>query len=164
MAPRFIVPLLFACFLTVAATPPNEFSARTAQGDEISSGTTRGKVVVLTWWANWCAPCLKELRDFDKIYRRFQRDGLELIALDADMQDEGYRLRRPPGDDLSFPFAIAFQGFAFPLEGVPTTYVINRAGKTVAIFHGSVDPHLMKALLSKLLSEKRPTIPHRVSP
>lgn len=131
-----------------------QFWALAADGSVVSTDSTRGKVVVLTWWAHWCLPCREELRDFDRFYRSHRAQGLELVALDADMNDENYRFR-PPTPQAAFRFATVFKGASFPLEGVPTTYVVDRRGRIAATFHGSLSPAKMRSTILPLLREAR---------
>ena len=145
---------LAGAFSLSAATPAStDYRVQTADGRAIGSSETRGKVVVLTWWATWCAPCRQELADFDAYYRRHRDEGLEIIALDADMHDVGYRFR-PPAAHPAFPIAVTLNGAAFPLEGVPTTYVLDRRGRLVMVRHGTLPRARMQALLGRLLRDK----------
>lgn len=129
---------------------PPQFSALTAQGEPLSSKSTRRKVVILTWWAHWCAPCKEELQDFDRLHRAYRSRGVVVIALDADMRDPHYRFRSPDPSS-SLLFADSFNGSAFPLQGVPTTYVIDRTGRIAGTFHGKMTLSEMETTITPLL-------------
>jgi cytochrome c biogenesis protein CcmG, thiol:disulfide interchange protein DsbE len=148
---RLAWALSLAAALLVAAAPSPRFSARTTDGRTMNSASLRGKVVILTWWAKWCSPCKQELADFDTLYRAHRPHGLELLALDADMRDRSYRFTRPAGD-LSLPFVVAFRGETFPLQGVPTTYVLDRDGRLAAKYHGTLTLDEMRSAILPLLT------------
>jgi peroxiredoxin len=91
-----------------------------------------GKIVVLNYWATWCAPCLTELPSLDRLHRALSRDGLVVLAVSV---DEG-------GTDVEG--FVRERGFAFTVlrdrggaqaarelgvDSYPTTFVIDRAGR-----------------------------------
>lgn len=66
-------------------TAAKPFTLKTPDGKEISLASYRGKVV-LNFWGTWCKPCLKELPEFDRLYRRYRKHGLVLIAIATDTE------------------------------------------------------------------------------
>jgi len=95
-----------------------------------------GKVVIVNFWATWCAPCRQEMPALDAIYRRYRNKGLTLIGLSAD--------REKHRDDVvgvmhafTFPAAMLADAktndFGWPSE-LPETYVIDREGTVRAKF------------------------------
>ena len=69
-------------------TPAKPFNLKTPDGKPISLASYRGKVVLLNFWGTWCKPCLKELPEFDRLYRRYRKHGLVLIAIATDTEPE----------------------------------------------------------------------------
>ena len=69
-------------------TPAKAFTLKTPDGKDISLASHRGKVVLLNFWGTWCKPCLKELPEFDRLYRRYRKHGLVLIAIATDTEPE----------------------------------------------------------------------------
>jgi cytochrome c biogenesis protein CcmG/thiol:disulfide interchange protein DsbE len=90
----------------------------------------RGKVVLVTYWATWCAPCKKEMPILDSFYRRYRERGLEIIGISADRPQDFAKMRRM-SDALAYGTAtldqITNNGFG-PPEGFPLTYVVDRDG------------------------------------
>lgn len=60
------------------------FKLQTPNGKSISPGMFRGRVVLLNFWGTWCKPCLEELPEFDRLYRRYRKHGLSLVAVATD--------------------------------------------------------------------------------
>lgn len=69
-------------------SPAKPFNLKTPEGKDISLASYRGKVVLLNFWGTWCKPCLKELPEFDRLYRRYRKHGLVVIAVATDTEPE----------------------------------------------------------------------------
>jgi len=99
-------------------------------GDKFDLSQMRGKVVLVHYWATWCAPCRREMPVLDAFYRRYHARGLEIIGVSADRPQDFAKMRRMSGA-IAYPTAtldqITDNGFGQP-EGFPLTYVIDRDG------------------------------------
>lgn len=103
-----------------------------------------GKVVVLNFWATWCAPCREEMPEFSKIQDELAPRGLQVIgvAIDDAAEVEGYLKSFPVhypiliGDDAAPKWA---ESLGDSLSVLPFTVVLDRKGRPVArhigIFH-----------------------------
>ncbi len=60
----------------------------TTSGKTIDLQSYRRRVVLLNFWGTWCKPCLKELPEFSRLYRRYRKYGLTLIAVATDEESE----------------------------------------------------------------------------
>ena len=69
-------------------TPAKPFALKTPDGKDINLASHRGKVVLLNFWGTWCKPCLNELPEFDRLYRRYRKHGMVLIAIATDTEPE----------------------------------------------------------------------------
>lgn len=119
------------------AKPP-EFTGRTLQGPTLSLGGFRGKVLILNFWASWCAECRSEMPDLEQLHREFAPQGLAVIGLNAREGAEAVRrFARDMG--LTFPLVLDPGGRIKALFGVialPTTFVVGRDGRAVALAIG----------------------------
>jgi cytochrome c biogenesis protein CcmG, thiol:disulfide interchange protein DsbE len=110
------------------AAPPLIATALDGQAFDLSK--LRGKVVLVNFWATWCAPCRKEMPTLDAFYRRYRGQGLELIGISVDFARDVAKTRKAAGA-VAYPTALAsdipVNGFG-PPEGVPVTYVIDAEG------------------------------------
>jgi thiol-disulfide isomerase/thioredoxin len=99
-------------------------------GEPFDLSKLRDKVVLVNYWATWCAPCRKEMPILDSFYRKHHGQGLEMIGISADRPQDFAKMRKISGS-LAYPTATLDQvtdnGFG-PPEGFPVTYVIDRNG------------------------------------
>jgi peroxiredoxin len=110
----------------------------------------KGKVVLVNFWATWCAPCQRELPDFQSIHERFRDRGLLILAVTGEdaatvkqfLVDHpmGYRILLDPADATKKTFAI---------EGIPHSMLYDREGRMV----GQIPSPFTKAQLLQTLSE-----------
>jgi cytochrome c biogenesis protein CcmG/thiol:disulfide interchange protein DsbE len=99
-------------------------------GETFDLSKLRGKVVLVNYWATWCAPCKKEMPVLNAFYRRYHEQGLEIIGISADHPEDFAKMRKM-STTLAYPTStldrISQNGFGAP-EGFPLTYVIDRDG------------------------------------
>jgi thiol-disulfide isomerase/thioredoxin len=110
------------------AAPP--LVATALDGQTFDLAKLHGKVVLVNFWATWCAPCRREMPILDAFYRRYHGEGLELIGISVDFARDSAKMRKA-ASAVSYPTAMAndipVNGFG-PPEGVPVTYVVDAEG------------------------------------
>ena len=134
---------------------------QTGDGAEIDMTVFQGKVLIVNFWATWCAPCIKEMPSLDKLQAAFPDEDFEVVAINQDRG--GSRVAEPVLRDklglenldiyLDAKFAL---GRAFKNRGLPATYAIDRQGNVVGGMFGPAewDSEDAKKLVRFLLDEK----------
>ena len=112
-----------------AAAPALVLTALDGQTFDLAK--LRGKVVLVNYWATWCAPCRKEMPRLNAFYRRYHDHGLEMIGISIDFPRD-FEKARKAAQAVAYPTAvskaISEDGFGTP-KGVPITWVIDADGK-----------------------------------
>lgn len=120
--------------------PAPDFTLRNLQGNLEGLGDYRNKVIVLNFWATWCAPCLEEMPAFEKLYRRYRSEWMTVLAVSLDKGDISKVKSFVDTHNLTFPVLIDSDGAAeklYPSFTIPFTYVIDKEGKVAARVDGA---------------------------
>lgn len=107
-----------------------QFEASTLQGDQVSLAALAGKVVVLDFWATWCAPCRASVPELKDLLKKYPREKLALISVSADEDEQAWKdfvakknMDWPQVFDAKYHIAERFNVHAFP-----TYLIIDREG------------------------------------
>jgi peroxiredoxin len=139
------------------STIPPEFNGRMADGREVSLASLQGKVVLLNFWATWCLECRPEMPEFERLHREFSAKGLAVMGVNA---REGTATIREYAKELVLTFPLLSDptgkiNSTYGVVGLPTTFLIGRDGRAVALAIGprewSAQP--ARALIQALLAE-----------
>ncbi len=141
----------------VVGKPAPDFTAAMLDGSKISLKDYRGQVLVINFWATWCGPCKRELPLLDGYYKAQQKYGLRVIAVTTEDSLPLSQLA-PLAKVLNIPMLRYMRGGYGALDGVPTNYVIDRAGVVRYAKAGAFDLDALNTLLVPLLQEPAPPI------
>jgi cytochrome c biogenesis protein CcmG/thiol:disulfide interchange protein DsbE len=132
-----------------------DFELTSYDGQSYRLEELRGRIVILNFWANWCAPCHAEAPQLEQVYREYADNGVLLLGINwLDIESEA--LSFIERYDLSYPSASdagehAYN--AYHVQGLPETFVIDSQGKIAATFIGAVTYEQLSAVLDRLLGE-----------
>jgi cytochrome c biogenesis protein CcmG, thiol:disulfide interchange protein DsbE len=134
--------------------PAPELVVSELDGATFDLAKLRGKVVLVNYWATWCAPCRKDMPKLDAFYRRYHDQNLEMIGISVDRDSDLPKVRKVMAK-LAYPVAllkaVTNDGFG-PPTGVPITWIIDTDGK---VHDMMID--VRDELLDTLV---RPLLPH----
>ena len=121
----------------VGSTP--EFSLPNVEGQPVELSSLRGKVVIIDFWASWCAPCKVAMPFYDGL----QRDHPEALVVVGVSVDEEAEAMRAALEQLPVSFTILHdqQGQVaeqFGVDTMPSSYVLDSNGKVARIHRGFV--------------------------
>ena len=112
-------------------------------GNEINLNDYRGKLVIINFWATWCAPCKKEMPSLDMLYQDNSFKNLKVFAVNME-QPNKLKTKKFFNDinikklEIFFDYNLNFVK-EFKLRGVPTTILINKKGEEFARIIGEVN-------------------------
>jgi peroxiredoxin len=132
MATIFAVtgPKAFAAGETGSSAPV--WKLHTVDGTEVSSADFAGKVLVVDFWATWCPPCRAEIPGFVELQKKFGKDGLVIVGISVDQGGVELVKKFIAQNKINYQIVLADGGVADAfggIEGIPTTFVIDRDGK-----------------------------------
>jgi peroxiredoxin len=122
--------------LAAGATP--DFTLRRLDGPNLRLQEQRGRVVMVNFWATWCAPCRQEMPHLNRLHERFHAAGFVLLGVSVD-EDPAKATAMAQSMGLRFPVlfdsdkAVARQ---WSLGAMPSTVLIGRDGRVRHIHRG----------------------------
>jgi cytochrome c biogenesis protein CcmG, thiol:disulfide interchange protein DsbE len=136
----------------VGRMAPN-FTLSQLDGPPVTLSRLRGQVVVINFWASWCAECKVEQAALDQTWQQFQDSGVVVIGVnfeDSTGAARGYvrakEVTYPVVEDAGSKTALAYG-----LRGVPETFVVNRSGRIVSHVIGPVSAAALTSEIDSIL-------------
>lgn len=153
-APLYAAPARARTDFAGRAAP--SFERVDLDGKRVELSAYRGKVVLLNFWATWCAPCLTEIPAFVSWQKQYSGQGLQVIGISMD--DDAPPVRRMYRKyGMNYPVAMgdAKLGELYGgVLGLPVTYLIDRNGKVVRRYEGAADLKQMEKDVQQLLVKR----------
>jgi peroxiredoxin len=143
--------------LAPGSVAPN-FTVTDIDGRRHRLSEYRGKIVLLDFWATWCAPCRIEAPILKAVYTRHQRDGLVVLGISPDAP-ELIRSSAAQFGDAWPQIAEPIDGqitTLYRVNGLPTHYLIGRGGKIVLVQEGGIDGTSFEEQLERLFQTRLP--------
>ena len=127
-----------------------------ADGKEEALGQWRGKLLVVNFWATWCAPCREEMPEFVRFQEEFGAKGLQFVGIAVDDADKVRQFTTEIR--LNYPALIGGYG-AMELSrtlgnrvmALPFTIVVGRDGKVAHTHLGPLKGDQLRGMVDKLL-------------
>ena len=109
-------------------TLPNE------AGEMVSLSSLKGKVVLIDFWASWCAPCRAEMPNLTTAYQSYKSKGFEIYSISLDRTREPW-IEAKNADKMTWICVHDINGSyggVYGVEAIPYTVLIDKDGKIIA--------------------------------
>lgn len=125
-----------------AAAPAPAFELAARGGSTINLAQYKGQVVMLNFWATWCAPCRQEMPLLEGIHKKYKPMGFTMIGVNVEPDPkaaEAWLAKQPP---VSFPILFDTDSKVsklYKVNGMPNSVIIDRKGN-VRVLHRGYKP------------------------
>lgn len=115
-----------------------KFESRNVAGAPVKLADFNGRVLLVNFWASWCAPCIAEFPDLAKLQASFPVTQFTVVALsqDTELEDVAAFLKEHP---VNFPVVVDDEqqiSRVYKVRGLPASYLIGANGVVVEIIMG----------------------------
>lgn len=131
-----------------------QWSLKNLEGAEVQASDFAGRVVVIDFWATWCPPCRKEIPGYIELQKKYEEQGLVIVGISLDQAGVGVVDAFRGKTGINYPLVMgndevvsAFGG----VEGIPTTFVVDREGNLRYKKVGYMAKDKMEAWIKSLL-------------
>ena len=134
---NLIFSFLF-CFLFLSNGQCSNAVLKDVTGQRIPFDSLKGKWVLINYWASWCQPCLEEISELNRFYKK-SKDKVALFAVNYDMLPLSNQLALIRKYKIYYPSLQSDPGPQLRLgniRGVPATFVFNPEGKFSGTLYG----------------------------
>ncbi len=132
--------------------PAIEFHVKDVNGNDLSIEKYRGKVVLLDFWAVWCAPCLAETPHLKRAYQEFKDQDFEIIGISLD-HDKSKLLAYIKKQDITWPQFLNEGGEndvaqMYKVMAIPQTFLIDHEGmiRKANLRGGALEPAIAELI------------------
>jgi peroxiredoxin/YHS domain-containing protein len=139
--------------------PAPTFGVTDLDGKRFGNDDLGGSVVLVDFWATWCAPCVKAMPRLQAMYERHAARGFRLIGISIDEAGPKAVKKHVESKKITYPIVLDSKEStaweAFRVKVIPSAYLIDRSGRIVAQWTGgSPDVDEIEAEVVKLLEAK----------
>lgn len=136
-----------------------EVSGELLDGKAFRLAEHKGKVVVVNFWASWCAPCRGEAPSLQHVYTRHKGEGVEFLGVafkdskpNAEAFERKFKISYPSLFDGDGRVLLAFR--EVPPSAIPSTLVLDRQGRVAARVIGATTVSKLEPLVTKVAAER----------
>ena len=130
----------------------------TPSGPPMPLSAFKGRVVVLDFWATWCAPCRLSIPALEAVYKKHRAEGLEVIGISRDHPETRGQIPGVAAQlGITYPLAVADDipdiNDNYSTDSLPTMILIDRQGNIADVQSGYHAPAELEAKITSLLAE-----------
>jgi thiol-disulfide isomerase/thioredoxin len=139
--------------------PAPELVAADLKGKPMSWESLKGKVVLVDFWATWCAPCRKAMPELQALHDKYAKRGFTVLGVAIDEGNPVPKIKKfVTSKKITYPIAIDSEEDPtwgrFRVKAVPAAFLIDQEGRIVAQWTGvSADSREVEEKLAALLQE-----------
>jgi peroxiredoxin len=119
-------------------TPAPDFSLSAMSGPNMRLQDQRGRVVMVNFWATWCAPCRQEMPQLNRLYQKYRSAGFVLLGVNVD-DDPSKAAEVATKLGVTFPVLLDPNknvSKLYDLSTMPSTVIIDRDGRVRYVHRG----------------------------
>ncbi len=137
--------------------PAADFSLHDAAGASVKLSDFRGKTVLLNFWATWCGPCKVEIPWFIDFEKKYRDQGFAVLGVSMD--EDGWKAVTPFVQKMGMSYRVLLGDEALAklyggIDALPTTLIIDRAGKIAATHTGLVSRSTYEEEIQELIRKQ----------
>jgi len=141
---------------SIPTMPAPHFNLRDLDGSMVSSASFYGKIVILNFWASWSPGSVREMPEWVALQAEFGPKGVTFVGINVD--NEGAEVARPFAEKRKVNYPILMGNMDLGndfggLDGIPSTFVIDRDWNMINRYTGMVTPDLIRAEIVALLRQ-----------
>lgn len=124
-------------------------------GKTINSDSFKGKVLLLTFFATWCRPCIEEVPTLVRLQTDMADAGFSVIGLSVDQQGPAVVAKFVEKRAINYPVLLAEAGTGEDFGGVygiPVAFLVNKSGNVVKKYTGYVKHQVLEKDIRRLLN------------
>jgi peroxiredoxin/YHS domain-containing protein len=137
----------------VLPRPGPAFALKNLAGESVDLANLKGKVVLVDFWATWCAPCVATMPEMQKLHERYAAKGLTVLGVSID--EDGEKKVRPFIDKRKFSYSILLDDRGtwktFGVKAIPALFLIDQEGRIVKQWIGKPDKKTVESAVTDLL-------------
>ena len=138
----------------IRGKPFPDFELPDLDGGKLRASDLKDKVVLVNFWATWCAPCELEIPWFIEFDKKYREKGFEIVGISLDEGDTGVIKRFVAKKKMNYKVVVGDEKTAEAFGGIlglPTSYMVDRNGKLYSIHRGLVGREIVEAEIRELL-------------
>jgi len=159
----FIITLAIGGFAASRRPTAPDFTLPDLEGHQVVLGHYRGQVVLVNFWATWCAPCRTEIPDLMKLQAKYGARGF--VVLGVAMDDDGRNVVAPWIRMERFPLGAGRQSVNYPIligtdavadrfggvVGFPMTVLVGKDGRELRRVSGPINLDTIEKVIQSAL-------------